>query len=101
MDKKIKLNVKNRLLLPELLPKKDSMVTMLVVKGILDKINFTTSEQKKFGFSNDNGRIVWKNDISKDFSFTDTELKVIKDAIKGLDDKKEVSLDMLDLVGLF
>jgi hypothetical protein len=110
---KYKLNVLDRLIIPNLLPKEGSIVEQTTAKEIRDKVHLQSSDFKKYGlveytdpktggkaFTNDsvdpdqNKKLLEEIDV--DFSKTHTE--VLKAAASKLDDAKKVTPFNLDTV---
>lgn len=98
----LKLDIKEALSINKLLPKKGGILTMLTIKSLQEKILLTDEEIKKSGIieNNNNGAnsITWKNNIEKEIEITEPEKKILDDEIKSLDDQKEITIDILNLI---
>ena len=98
---KMKLNVKDRINIGAMMPKKAGLQDLLIVKGINEKINFNQDEVKLLQFKsiNKNGTLTWNKNIEeKEIGLSDIELNFLKDRISELDRNKEITLDMVDTI---
>lgn len=95
----MKLSVKERLLIPRILPRKGNLTNQTLVRDIANKLKFSKKEEKKFGIKKDKGRITWEEKKAKEteVEFTFTEVQLLKNTIKELDKKEEVTANILDL----
>ncbi|GAH64815.1 unnamed protein product, partial [marine sediment metagenome] len=99
----MKLNIIDRLILLEILPKQGDFITLSVVKELADKINIKEEEFKIYGITRipslDGGTTYkWddkKAKIEKDFNITDTAQQIISDAFKTLNDQKKLTIGMM------
>ncbi len=93
----MKLTVKERILLPRLLPAKGSITNQTLVRDIANKVSFSKKEKTKYDLKSEKGVLTWNTNKAKDIDFTFTEIQLIKEAVKKLDDKKEITPNILDL----
>jgi len=95
----MKLNVKDRIAFPYLLPQTHNMVTMLAVRDIFKKIRLTQDEEKRIKLVVAEGRVSWdlKENFEIDISFNNLEINLLRDQVNIMDKKKEVSEDVLDI----
>ena len=97
---KITLSVKDRLVLPNLLPKQGSMIDLEIISNIKDNIKFTPKEIEQLKFKNlPNGGTAWSPmaEVSFDALFENSEIKLIKQGIDQLDKAKQITSDQYDL----
>ena len=98
----MKLTLKERILIQQILPQKGNMLEMLTIKSIVKKVEVTEEESKKFEITAKGNSIVWNaegKDAKFEIEFSEGELKVLKDAVVEMNDKKEITLDNLELCG--
>jgi hypothetical protein len=100
----MKLNIPDRLLLLGVIPKQGNFLTLKIVKDLIDKISFSSKELEEYQLTEKNGQVNWKTDktdYEKDIELSGPEKAVIIDALKNLDGKKELTLDMLRIYDKF
>jgi len=89
------LTVKDRLFMAQhLIPKQGDMLTMAIARELIEKINMTSEELEAVNFKSNGGSAAWDKNEEYEIEVTTPELKLIKDQIKLLDQKKEISLDL-------
>jgi len=97
---KIKLSVKDRLVLPGLLPKQGSMIDLEIANNIKDNIKFTSKEIERLQFQDrPDGGVTWLPSAEKPFEafLENSEIKVIQQGITQLDKSKQITSDQYDL----
>ena len=98
----MELTLKERILIQQIIPQKGNMLEMMTVKSIAKKIEVTEEESKKFEITQKGNGIVWNKkgtEAKFKIDFSEVELKVLKDAVTDLNNKKEITLDNLELCG--
>jgi len=98
---KLILSVKERLQFPGMLPHQGGLIEMELVKSLINKVKFTASEIEEYSMRDlVNGSVQWDSKTAKDreFKFEDSEIRVIKKGVEMLDQRKEITIDNLDLV---
>ena len=80
-----------------ILPKQASVLEMILVKELGRKIVLTSLEIEEFEIKETEKGIVWKGDKELELSLTSSEINILKECVKKLDDEKLVNLDNLDL----
>lgn len=98
----MKLNVKNRLLIMNVLcPKEADILTQMIVKSICEKTKLSDKEIAEVSLKqNPNGQgLIWNDKAAKTkaITFSNEELRVLKDAVNRLDSGKKVTSDLLTL----
>jgi len=96
----MKLNVKERLLINQFLPEKGGITTMILMKGIKEKVQISSDEANKIGLTDTgNGRIVWdvKKAKDKDVQFNESEIKLLKKGVETLDKAERITEESLEL----
>ena len=96
--KTVKLNIVERLLLPQLLPQQGGKIEMLLCNSIIKKIEFSAAEISDFGLKDDNGNVTWTNSVEKEFEFTPEQVELLKSASKSADEGKRINRQNLSLI---
>lgn len=98
----IELTVKERAVLPSILPSQGDKLTQIMVRSLNEKVRFTESEIDELEMKSDASGIRWnqKNAEGKLFKYeiSDGEALILRDASKELDSSKKVNQDNLSLV---
>jgi len=100
----MELNVKQRLMLLNVLPVENVRMTDLrIARELQLKLGFTEEEQARFGFVQDDTRLTWNQDADEpaDIKIGPRAHVLIQDALKKLDEEKKLTLDHLDIWDLF
>lgn len=95
------LNLRQRSLLLQALPKTGSIADQLLAKGIVKQLTELSDEHKAKIDYVDAGNGMFKYDLSKDepieFSWSEAEIHVLKRGVEALDKEESVTLDLVDL----
>ncbi|MFX0084348.1 MAG: hypothetical protein ACFFAU_01640 [Candidatus Hodarchaeota archaeon] len=97
---KVKLTVKDRILIANLYPNEADLVTQILVRDISKKVDFSQEEIKNIELKLAGvGRYVWNSDAPDlEVNFTEKELTLLRNQIGKLDRQKKITQNMLDLV---
>ena len=95
----MKLSVKERILLDRLYIQKGSMSEQIIMRDIKKKVDFTQSEIKEFNIVSKGNRITWDKENTKciEIDFSQAELELLKTQVTELDNKKEITDEILDV----
>ena len=95
----MKLGIKDRLSMGNILQKESDIITMMTIKEISQKVEVTKEERAEIGLIAKDGMLKWDDakEVIKDISFTDQEMSILKDAVEKLDSTKKITIDLLDL----
>ena len=95
----MKLELKERFMIPRLYPRKASLAVHLTIRALNEKIKVEAKEKKDVGLKNEGGNIVWnpKKDKVKDVDFTTLEINFLKDQVTRVDKEQAITPDMVDL----
>lgn len=94
----MKLNIKERLMMLELLPEKGALLTMTNKRNIIKKVDFSSEEIETFEIKQNEKGITWKNEEKpKDVDFNSEELKLLKDSVDELDKNNAITDYLFDL----
>jgi len=93
----MKLSVKDRVVVRQLYPDHHDLMTQVLVRDIIKKIEFSQKELKEIEYKVlGNGKETWKEkDI--DVKFTDSELSFLRDQVNRLNSEKKINQDNLDI----
>ena len=93
------LSVKDRILILGLLPGKGDIITLRVIKDLMDDIGFQENEIKELSLQTIDGTHRWNQEAEKekDFNIGSAALGVIASELKKMSDAKELLIEYLDL----
>jgi hypothetical protein len=93
----LKLSVKDRAVLPSILPEKSSYLEQRMIKDITKLIEFTEEEEKEYAIRVlPQGQIGWnaegsKEENAKEFKFSKEQFDLIKQSARKLDEDGKVN----------
>lgn len=95
----MRLTVKDRLKISDILPREANIMTQSVVREIIAKVTITQDEQKVYGMASTPNGWSWDSTKAqdKDVEFSAVELGVLKAGVEKIDKENQVTLDLLDL----
>lgn len=95
----MKLNIKERMAILQMLPETGSLVEMIDVMEIVKKIRLEKEEKDNVEFKETRGAISWNasKDVGKEIEFKHEEISILKTAVKKLDEEKQVNVANLDI----
>lgn len=96
----MKLSIKQRLGLLNLLPQSGNEMEMIAVSEIYKKVFLSEKEQEAAGFKTEpDGRAFWnKEEQPKKLSFTPVEASLLKGIRQKLDEQKQITMEILPLI---
>ncbi len=97
----IELNIKERVILPEILPQQGNKLQQIIVRSLLSKVEFTPEEIKTYEMVFTSKGISWNEKAtSEKFSveLSEPEVSVLKEAAAALDKEARVTQHNLSLV---
>lgn len=97
----LSLTLKERVLLPGILPTSGRKIEMILANDLLKRAEFTPQEVAEFGLKDlGNGRIVWDPRKEKDLELdlTKEQVELLKKASETLDNEGRVTRDTLPLL---
>jgi hypothetical protein len=86
------VNMLERVVLMQVLPKEGSIVTLKVLRDLQGHLGFTDEEIREYRLMGDNGQIVLAPDVigvAKDVPMGEVALKLIKDSFQSLAEQAE------------
>jgi len=96
---KMKLGVKERLMLAQILPREGNLVAQRIMRDIITKTELSQGEMNKVEMKPvEGGGVKWDDNKEaelgqKNIKFTDAEIGYLKDQVKKLDETQKVSRD--------
>jgi len=93
-----KLTIKDRLILLSILPAKGSLIEMMHVKNLIDKLSFDDKELEEYKIRQENSFVTWDNDEEyyKEVQFNSEEIEILKKQIKQKDEAQEILFEMIE-----
>lgn len=95
------LTIKERVILPSILPAQGDKLTMIMCRSLIQKSEFSPQEIKKFEMTATGEAVTWGkagNEASFTFDVSDAELMILRDATKELDTSKRITQHNLSLI---
>lgn len=94
----ISLNIKDRITLISILPSTGKIADLVEIMDLVRLIKFSDEERKAVNLEEKDGRITWdvSADIPKTYDINFSQVSIVKDTIKKMDDAGSISLNMLD-----
>lgn len=99
--KTIKLNIIERILLPQMMLQQGGKIEMILNRSILQKIEFTINEINEFELKDESNGIIHfnpKKNKETAFEFTSEQVEILKSAAKRTDEDKMITMQNLSLV---
>ena len=96
---KMKLSVKERLMLAQILPREGNLIAQRIMRDIITKTELSQKEMDQVGMEAvEGGGVKWDDKKEAEFGqklikFTDAEIGYLKDQVKKLDETGKVSRD--------
>ena len=100
----MELNIKQRLMLLQVLPIENArIIDLRICRDLQLKLGFTEEEQQQFGFVQNENRLTWNEgaDVPVDIDIGPRAHVLIVDALKKLDEEKKLTVDHVELWDLF
>ncbi len=100
---KIKLGVKERLMIAQILPREGNLIAQRIMRDIVTKTELSQAEMDQVGMEGvEGGGVKWDDKKEAELGqklvkFTDAEIGYLKDEIKKLDEKGKISRDTFQL----
>lgn len=99
----MKLSVKERLLLLNILPKESNFLTLRIVRDLQNALSFSEEEVKQFEFKTEGNKAIWnqEKEIDKEIQIGEKATDLIIDSLKELDKLKKINMDIYNLYEKF
>jgi hypothetical protein len=97
------LTVKDRLIIPALIPRTGGLSEMQIASSIHQAVKFIPEEISKYELRDTGTGPTWNplSDEGKEVSFTSVQFEMIKKGIDDLDQRREVLVDMVQTIEKF
>lgn len=95
----MKLNVKERVAILQMLPETGSLVEMVDIMEIVKKVRLEEEEKNNIEFKETKNSLSWNafKDLGKDIEFKHEEISILKAAVRRLDEEKGINVSNLDI----
>lgn len=95
----INLTLKERINFGALYPQKGNIVEQKLIRDIAEKIEISQGEMKEIELRATGTQVQWNEKKAKDkkVEFTEMEMDLLKRQVRELDEKKEVTANILSL----
>lgn len=95
----INLNLKDRIVLPEVFPSEGTMQEQIIIRDIMNKIAITRDEVEAYNIRVEGSTYTFDPNIdtSKDIDFTAGEYMLLQSSCKKLDEEKKITQRTLDV----
>ena len=100
MKIQIELNVGERYALMSILPVKERFDTLLLIKGLKERLAVTEEEKKEIEWvEHKNGSAVWEDekDLRKPFTFIEGEVELLKKLFKAVEESGDLHISLMAL----
>lgn len=100
----MKLTVKERILLLQVLPKEGDFLTQKIVKDLQGAVGLAESDWKKYDIKTTaEGRVQWNpdKDIGQEIEIGEKATSIVQDALKEMDKQKKVTTEFMILFDKF
>lgn len=99
----MELNVVDRLMLLNVLPKEGNITTLKIVRKLREDLSFSEEEHKVLNIENKDGMTLWNPEpnVKKEIEIGEKATDVIVDALKDLNSKNKLQEDHLNLWDIF
>ncbi len=99
--KKLKLTIKERVILSDILPQQGSKLQQIIVRSITRKTEFNSEEIDEFGLKWSAQGVAWNEKAKSaefEFEVSESELSVLKEAASLIDKEARVTQHNLSLL---
>lgn len=99
----MKLNVLERMMLLNVVPREGSFVTLKVVGELRNDLSFSEAELKKYKFVETEGRVSWNPAAEqiKEVHIGEKATDVVVEALEKLDEEKKLTMEHVSLYEKF
>lgn len=98
-----KLNVAERLVTMDILPKAGTFIEMKVVQGIIKKLSLSNEDIISYDITQKDGRVTWNNkgDEPREFELDQTEVAIVIKSLRNLDETGGVTQETIPVYEKF
>jgi len=89
----MKLNVLERLMLLQILPKEGNFSTLKIIRGLVSSLGLSEADYKEFDVKQQETQIVWneKGNEDREIEIGEKATDIIIEALKKLDEEKKLN----------
>jgi hypothetical protein len=95
------LGVKDRILLIQLLPEEDNVVTLRVISELQGKLGFTETEVSGFGIRDVDGKVTWDHSEDVDIEIGPKATETVRKILIKRNEQCKLTKNHLNLCALF
>jgi hypothetical protein len=94
------LTIKDRLIIPLLLPKQGRLIEIQTVAGIMGMVKFIPGEINAYEIKDSPTGTTWNQDKAQaiDVSFLPEQISVLKSSVQKIDESGQVTFDMIETI---
>lgn len=94
----MKLTVKDRIILQQILPQQASLKEIGNIIECSSLLDLTDKEKAEFGYKEENGSITWNPDLdtAREIKLKHDHVTVLKNAVQKLDDNGQVTVQQYE-----
>jgi hypothetical protein len=99
--KKLKLNIKERVILSDILPAQGNKLQQIIVRGLTQKAEFKSEEIDEFGLTFSHQGVAWNEKAKSaefEFELSDAEISILKESAVSIDKEARVTQHNLSLI---
>ena len=98
-----KLNVGERLIILQMLPKEGNFTTLKIIRDLVNKVGISAEEYTEFGVEQISDKVTWNLNGSKEkaIDFKQKEIEVISDVLEDLDKASKLEFKHFSLFEKF
>ncbi|MEA5109883.1 MAG: hypothetical protein VB072_05590 [Lentimicrobium sp.] len=99
--KRLKLNIKERVMLPEVLPQSGNKLQQIIVRGLILKTEFKPAEIDKYGLTFSHQGVAWNEKAKSaqfEYELSEAEISILKESAGTLDKEARVTQHNLSLI---
>ena len=99
----MKLSVLDRILLLNILPAEGDLTTIKIIRELKEALSFSEEEHKALEIKMQEGRVFWNPaaSVEKDVKIKDKAKETIVTALKDLDTKQKITVEIIPLYEKF
>lgn len=97
----LKLNIKERVILSDILPTQGNKLQQIIVRGLILKTEFKHAEIEKYGLTFSHHGVAWNEKAKSaefEYELSEAEISILKEAAATLDKEARVTQHNLSLI---
>lgn len=99
----MKLNVRERILLLNILPQETNFVTLRIIRNLKENLSFKENELKEYEIKIEGEKVFWnlEKDNEAEIEIGEKATDIIVEALKKLDKENKLTMDFVSLYEKF